>query len=64
MYRIVSITVYMFCLVIAMYATSSIQFEKFCNTRSLRKVQLLWIILSICFAYLSGQFLLILINYK
>lgn len=57
MSRIIAVTLYILCFFVAMYATSSIQFDKLCDIKDSRKVQLLWIILSMGLAYLVASFL-------
>lgn len=64
MYQIVITMIYLFCFGVALYSSSAIKFEKFCNTTRPEKVQWLWILLSICMAYLAGNFLIVLMNYK
>ncbi len=64
MYQIIVTIIYMFCLAVAMYATSCIKFEKFCDIRKPEKVQLLWLVISLCVAYLLGNFLMVLMNIK
>lgn len=62
MSRVVIVTLYILCFFVAMYATSSIQFDKLCNVKDSRKVQLLWIILSMGLAYLVANFLQVLLR--
>lgn len=57
MSRIIAVTLYILYFFVSMYATSSIQFDKLCDIKDSRKVQLLWIILSMGLAYLVASFL-------
>lgn len=62
MSRIIAVTLYILYFFVAMYATSSIQFDKLCDIKDSRKVQLLWIILSMGLAYLVASFLQVLLR--
>lgn len=62
MNRIIIVTIYIVCLFIAMYATSCIKFDKVCDTKEPRKIQILWVLLSCVIAYFVGMYIQLLIR--
>ena len=56
--------VFFACFGLSFYAISSIQFEKVCNVKNPKKVQILMFLLSLCLAYISSQAILQLTIYN
>lgn len=63
-YTVMKWIVYLLTFGISMYATSSIQFDKICHIREPRKVQVLWLFVSIGLAYVVAEFIFALTIYN
>ncbi len=57
-YSVIQYLVFVACFGLSFYAISSIQFEKICNVKNPKKVQVLMFLLSLVLAYLSCQAIL------
>ena len=61
---VIQYSVFFVCFGLSFYAISSIQFDKVCNVKNPKKVQVLMFLLSLVLAYLSSQAILQLTIYN
>ena len=57
-YGIIKLTVYLICFLVALYALSGVQFDRFVNVKQPMKAQVLLLLLAMALAYLCGTLIL------